>query len=172
MHKQPLSNQKGIAAGLLIISIALAGIGLAFVGAAQHTASLPKFATQWTETKAVVTEAGLAGEEKHREPFVKYTYEVEGKSFEGERIFFSEGPFESLSETENGIRLVAAVPDKETLTLEYGKGDTVTVYYNPRQPREAVLNPYVLKEMKTFFFVGIAAVVAAMVLGVTSLLYE
>lgn len=60
-------------------------------------------------------------------PVVTYTYEVSGRRFEGSKIAFYIGG--------GGLRWANEISDR------YPKGSTVKVFYDPRDPSRAVLQP-------------------------------
>jgi hypothetical protein len=59
-------------------------------------------------------------------PFVTYTYDVDGKTYKEGSI--SPGDL-TIADTENAEKVVARYP----------RGSVVTVYYNPKNPSQAVL---------------------------------
>lgn len=72
-------------------------------------------------------------------PDVKYKYKIGGESYTGQRIDFG-----TTGATKDWAKKRAA---------EYQKGKTVTVYYNPKDPREAVLEQTVAENPNILFFV-------------------
>jgi hypothetical protein len=59
-------------------------------------------------------------------PIIQYKYRVLGQEYSGDRIIFGGTTF-------NRTRA-------EELLAAYGRGTTVTVYYNPKKPSEAMLD--------------------------------
>jgi hypothetical protein len=93
--------------------------------------------------------------------------------FSGTRIFFSDGPYQKVAPLENGV-LIEALPPQgtEIKVLSLRTGESVDVFYNPHNPREAVLVRYPLGEMKMFMLLGILALVFGLFLIAKSLFYE
>lgn len=84
----------------------------------------------WLETTGTVTEIGTKEIKDDDEilfaPRIAYTYTVNGKAYEGDRISFDSRPY---VEEEN------AAEDAN----EYTIGQEVTVLYNPDDPQQSVL---------------------------------
>ncbi|MBK8575895.1 MAG: DUF3592 domain-containing protein [Elusimicrobia bacterium] len=77
----------------------------------------------WSTTVGQITESRLVSEVDLYRVEIRYTYEVAGKSYMGERV-------SSL-----GVFVDPGLVEK------YPKGKTVTVTYNPSDPSKAVLEP-------------------------------
>ncbi len=81
----------------------------------------------WPRTEGVITESaihvmtGPSSRRKHRS-HIAYTYEVHGETFRSTQVAY---------DTDGG-------PEERA---KYQIGQTVTVYYKPSQPGEAVLEP-------------------------------
>lgn len=88
---------------------------------------------------------------------IRYTYTVEGSSYTGTRFTLDNG--------ETGIRQVARRLDA------YPQGHTITVYYNPDNPSQAVLEPGVsvnslmITSMAYLFFVLVIVLLSVISFG-------
>lgn len=165
-------NEKGISLGLFIISVAIAGVGVAFVSIAHQMSSAAHHAAAWKKIPAEVTEARLITEKGETRPFIEYVYENSGTRYTGSRLFLSEGPYDKLEPLEDGIRVTYKNEYEKPVTEEYRKGADIEIYNNPHIPQESVVNPIVIKQLRGFMFLGICAVLVAMFLGARSFMYE
>lgn len=89
---------------------------------------------QWQETTGTILTSELKEyikkpSDKAYQLKVSYEYIVKGKQYLSRRIFFGDTLRASS-------RLVA-----EAQRIKYQPGTTVTVYYNPKKPKEALLQP-------------------------------
>lgn len=101
---------------------------------------------QWPSARGVVTESRIGrsrgGNRTTYAPEVRYSYEVEGHGFTGERIYFS------------GIDLSSDHAYALEITDRFAVGREVRVYYHPRDPALAVLLPGIRRETVFTFVVG------------------
>ncbi len=113
--------------------------------------------TVMTSTTRHRTDSGMWVERTSYFPKVRYEYSVLGKAYTGERIAFGAAKGHS------------APADAEKVLARYPVGATVTVYYNPRDPAEAVLE----REMRGgafLLFVGLAFALSTACLLLSALL--
>jgi hypothetical protein len=115
-----------------------AGVALIFAGSIWFLWSIYSLwkgrkSEEWSITTGITTKSDvidLSTQKGHGTcPIVHYEYSILEKTYESDRIFW--GNFH-ISGSEDESRKVA---DK------YKKGKKVTVYYNPRNAQEAVLEP-------------------------------
>lgn len=81
------------------------------------------------EGRIVTAEAAVVGRDKNRRtyaPDIVYSYAVEGKTYEGRRVTLVPRNYP----TQSGVNAVLA---------QYAVGSTPRVYYDPRDPANAVL---------------------------------
>lgn len=91
-------------------------------------------AQRWPQVRGVVTHSGIAmgsvssgrlGSERTFAPDVRYTYAVGGRNYSAARVHRDKGP-----NSEAGVRALAA---------KYPVGAAVSVFYDPGNPADAVL---------------------------------
>ena len=144
----------------LIITIAAIGfifllfnvIFLGVIFTAQKDAAA---VTKWPTTTGTVLMSTLESRRtnngRHAQyPVVLYSYQVGGRSYEGNRI----APGPEVGGTGAPKRLA-----------KYGTGTQVTVYYNPNDPSDAVLETTV----SSIFWLWFALILVDLVLGVVAL---
>lgn len=111
-----------------------------------------KNAQSWHKTTGRVTHSEVRAQKRrnmddHEQtrsvPVVKYEYTVNGKRFSGDRISMAE---------------IIPESDIESTLDRYPVGKEVTVYYNPSNPRQAVLE----RDLPVDFGKGLAAVFAVL----------
>ncbi|MDA3906217.1 MAG: DUF3592 domain-containing protein [Bacteroidales bacterium] len=117
---------------------------------------------EWPTTSGVITSSEMTKEWKKDEQdpnkgdymysaHIRYNYLVGGEEYSSTRIDLAQGSTSSQSSVE------------ETL-LEYAKGNTVSIYYNPESPNRAVLIPGASFGLKLLFKLPFVFAVAAVLM--------
>ena len=107
-----------IAGGLLLI----AGVVVGF--AASAMVALARASRRWPRTSGHVVRSEIL----ERQPLIRYQYQVEGEEFEGRDIAVGDWPFRTARSAARRVQ-------------RYPAGAQVTVYYDVRDPRVAMLEP-------------------------------
>jgi hypothetical protein len=122
----------------LIVPLAIAGIGMVVLFLALRWWFEYHDSKNWSTTPGTVTTSRLEEDYDSDDGYkykveVKYKYTVDKKTYTNDRVFFN---FES----EIGFdRIYDLRSDAERVTARYPTGKTVTVLYDPDDPRQAVL---------------------------------
>lgn len=124
------ANKKGVFFGVLLIVGGLIGVvfGLNYLADANRSKT-------WQATEGVTVSAGVIGHAKNSGSSgsysvdVRYTYQVDGQTYQSDRIAF------------NGARQYNSKSKAQTAIADYSAGNVVTVYYNPDDPAISVLQP-------------------------------
>lgn len=164
-------NQKGISLGLFVVAVSLAAVGLAFINIANHSVSLQGYSEKWTKTLAQIESVKIEVKESKKYPKIQYRFSVDGQSFLGTRIFFSEGPYEKVEEINKGVIIETFPPqgtEKQLTSLI--AGEQIEIFYNPHNPKESVIVRHALGEMKMFMLLGMFALISGLFLVAKSLL--
>jgi hypothetical protein len=121
--------------GLLFVLI-FAGVGIFLIYRSLQSRKQAEASQAWPGTQGVVSEARVTssshtdsdGETSYSySPHVEYTYQVGGQEYLGQNITF-------------GFKQGYGSPAKaEAITARYPAGGAVTVYYDPANPQQAVL---------------------------------
>ncbi len=116
---------------LIALVMLLAGIGLIMLG--RNASKKAKASQSWPTTQGVVVAVSIKattdndGNDTYT-PIVRYRYEVNGKTYESQRLAFGgQTSFSNNFEAEDFLK-------------SYQENAPVTVYYNPANPSEAVLD--------------------------------
>jgi len=124
-----------VVCGVFVLGgLGVAGYGIRIIHQARESAS-------WVPTDGQITHSQMVsnsgGEGTTYAPEVHYTYQVEGKEYNGTRIFIGDNRYSS-----NG--------DYARNYIErYPVGKEVSVYFDPQQPGSAILEPGTSK--KSYF---------------------
>jgi hypothetical protein len=97
----------------------------------------------WPTAKGIVLNSEVKTSEGYYYPEIKYVFHVNGKKYESSNF--------DISDTESGDPL----PSRKAVK-RYPKGKEVTVYYNPKNPDECVLEPGMGWSLLLFFAAGAA----------------
>ena len=120
--------------GLAICAFGLRGCY--YAGASLH----------WPVTEGIVTESRISrsrgGNRTTYSPEVRYRYQIDGRVYDGDRIYFS------------GIDLSSNHDYALDITARYAVGRVVEVYHHPRDPELAVLQPGIRRETIFTFVIG------------------
>ena len=120
--------------GLAIVTLGLRGCY--YAGASLH----------WPVAGGTVTESRIGrargGNRTTYSPEVRYRYEVDGRVYESDRIYFS------------GIDLSSNHDYALDITARYAVGRDVEVYHHPGDPELAVLQPGIRRETVFTFVIG------------------
>lgn len=137
----PTQSQQRVLLGtvvlLFVISAALLAFGLFFVQEANASRSWPAV-TGRAQTVRVTWDLSNRQESMPDRDYyfeVRYTYQVDGKTYTGERYSLGGGSNAAgrTYNSEDEARAAAAAA--------YQAGDSITVYYDPAAPESAVLQP-------------------------------
>ena len=137
-----------------ILAPILAGVGMILLGLYHVYRAI--CSKSWPSTTGTIIESELAetfqdiplvGVEFVQEPKITYTYMVDGEKLQGKQIKFRI-KFSSYSK-ESALRILARHP----------LNSTAKVYYNPRNPSDAVLIPGITIEMFAFIIIGVTLIV-------------
>lgn len=135
----------------------IAAIGAILIGYSAVNLRKGKATTLWPSVNGKILGSDVRSEEQVRErkqkllfynADVKYNYTVNGKEYVSDKI---RADLRGKTQTDEARRLVQL----------YSPGRTVAVYYNPRSPGDAVLEPGANPQTQTLLASGIALVVVA-----------
>jgi hypothetical protein len=116
-----------ISGAFVLVGLAIAAFGLSVVVIARRSAA-------WPSVAGIITRSGITHGDQSHAPDVAYTYSVDGVPFEGNQIV--RGPAIASSTEDYALRRIARYP----------VGTPVAVYYAPRSPSTAVLEPGLSKQ--------------------------
>ena len=122
--------------------------GLAVTGYSIFNLSMGSSSTNWPTTEGQILESEFKTKgDSTSYPGVKYQYDVNGKTYDGERIVFG-----SAADLPRG-------------TLDrYPVGGTVTVFYDPNDPESAVLQTASTSSMYIGIVLGPILVIVAIIM--------
>ena len=127
-----------IFSGLVVVGLVLGGVWLSYIGLGQLM--LAHASKTWPSVTGTIVSAGVktagTGQNYSRKVFVQYRYTVEGSNHSNDRMVFSPTPNFKVDGTIASARDTAI---KELATRP--GGSEITVYYDPEDPRNAVLLP-------------------------------
>lgn len=114
---------------LFFVSIVFIWLGWGYYSKAQMSASWPEAAGKVIESKVVEASRSRSGTSSKRmyKVWVTYDYEVDGRKYRGDQVGFMDGSSSSESGMAEEVK-------------NYPAGNPVTVYYNPAEPQEAILD--------------------------------
>jgi hypothetical protein len=159
------SRQGGPIAGLILGSLMLVGgyfladrIGKPM--RAQAAASVAWPTTEGQITVSRVERTNRAGKGKaNYTAVITYQYSLDGKTFEGDRVWFGDG---YLASHELASAFRAAVH-------RYPVGKAVNVHYDPAEPAESVLEPGPTWSGSALYFVGLGLMTLGGIILVSAL---
>jgi hypothetical protein len=136
-------------------------LGLFLLALAGKSALEHRRQSSWRTTPGLVTVSelktlsGVNGKGERNERFfasVQYTYTVDGQQYVGKAVrrFWKQRQDEFLTDY-----------DAQRVVKRYPAGESVTVYYNPESPEEAMLQRGVWRGTLALVLLGIAAVAFA-----------
>ena len=103
------------------------------VGLGIRSAIKEHTAATWPSTQGVIQTATIRIDRTPRgdiqTPVIFYSYQVNGRPYGSDRVSFHFG------------NVIALTPNAASVVATYPEGAGVTVYYNPHDPSEAVLEP-------------------------------
>ena len=139
-----------------LFALVLGGLGVYLIIHSQRSKQKAAMSQTWPMVKGLITETNISTQE-HNEtlrfvPVVRYTYEVDGLTYESRQITFGSG-------VEFGSRQKAA-----DYLAAYPLDAEVSVYYNPEKPSEAVLQQ-AAKKTTVGLVIGIGLVVITLCLA-------
>lgn len=144
--------------GILLVGIPLVilgSVGLSFIIDGVREAMLARASEGWPTAPGVVTRSRYdAGDTvRPRGLLLEYDFTVSGQPYRGTRVHFGHsGPFVVLNEA-------YVVQDR------YPEGSAVTVYYNPRDPYNSVLEPGFRPNQWISVIIGLTVLTVAVALG-------
>ena len=138
-----------------LFALALGAVGVVLTVMFFRNKNKAKASEGWPQVEGRVVSTNIRVDEMDDEdsyrvsyiPEVHFEYHVEGLLFDGKRIAFG-------SEVSFGMRKKA-----EAFLTEYPVGSAVSVFYNPDNPKEAVLSQK-MRSMTAGLVVGIVLIVA------------
>jgi hypothetical protein len=96
-------------------------------------------------------------------PVVKYAYNISGVAYTGNQISYGDYD-EVISHTINGdYNNVPPSPKFQALLSKYAVGNTVTVHYNPLNPKEAVLETNDATGLRLFGIIAIGGLLMSVI---------
>lgn len=136
-----------------VAGLVLGGLAAGLVLAAAYLRGRIRSSHNWQPTQGTVTASasryhhGRGG--RYHYPVVSYAYQVGGRTFTHDRIAFGVGP-------------ASAHATAEAAAARYAVGSPLTVYVNPRNPADAVLERRETS-LTIYFIAGIVFILAATV---------
>ena len=120
-----------VAAPLVIVGAVAASLGLR----ALRSRSVRSLAAHWPLTRGTVLSATVQvshqGASRHESPLVLYTYQVNGKAFQGHRV--------RVGDEFGRIRVSGAASSAAHTVARFPAGSCVEVYYDPANPANSAL---------------------------------
>ena len=174
-----LRNEAGQNAVLIVIWLAVAALGIVFVNVGIQTQSKVDYAKKWPSVSGEVQSVKAETEDKFLglgpdriKPVVEYVYQAKEKTYTGTRVHLTDGPFKDVKETEEGIQASLEISPEVWSDKSWKKGDTVTVYYKPEYPKDAVLEIRSSRSYQKYYLVGAAALIFGLFMCAKSVLTE
>jgi hypothetical protein len=115
-----------LASLFVLVGMALTGAGVRFIWKARHSRTWPQTVGLIHLSEVKIDNSGDGTTYQAR---VRYSYTVDGTNYQAGRVYFGDALFSGLK------------AHSDRIVRPYQKGEPITVYYNPRRPREAVLEP-------------------------------
>ena len=119
------------AAPLLVVGAVAVSLGLR----TRRTRVVRSLAADWPRTRGTVLSAtvqvGQQGGSRHEAPLVLYTYQVNGKAFQGHRV--------RVGDEFGRIRVNGAASSAAHTVARFPAGSCVEVYYDPANPANSAL---------------------------------
>lgn len=156
-HKQRIEIRKEHYKYVFIV------IGLVLLAYEGYAATRSIQAKSWKQTSGTVTEASMShygvGSRRSRTQYLKfeYRYRVDGKGYKGHHVGF--GGFGQFFR-------VAGISFGTTL-MKYERGQSTTVYYNPGNPHDAVLERELPLSAKLAFGLGVSLLIGGVMWAVS-----
>jgi len=145
---------------IALVAVLVAAASLYFARPALEVLRLARVSSTWTQVEAKVVSARLdstfsgvsnSSSTNYHEPRVQFSYVVDGRSYEADTILFGH-----LRLTNRQGRLAA-----NRILDPYRNNPTVTAFYNPDDPAQAVLEPgFKLRSLHGLVNVGIGFAIA------------
>ena len=122
----------GGACAVILPLIVLVGFGIFFYRRYQQSNAARASAQSWPSTTGVVLSSSVQVRRTNRSrseyPLVVYQYEVNGKSYQSQRV--------KASDKFMSVRISG---EAQATVARYPVGSSVTVYYDPNTPSESAL---------------------------------
>jgi hypothetical protein len=132
-----------------IITLALGAIGIVMIVAGFLAARTPGKSNHWPTATGQILASTItyrrSGGSRAAYPVVMYAYQVEGKQYQSQRIYFGSAV--------GGSAMTGVIK-------KYPVGAQVPVYYNPQNPADAVLERS-SPMAKMLVFIGVIMIVVA-----------
>jgi hypothetical protein len=125
--------------------------GLIFSFIAVHTTRLTQAAQQWPQASGVIEKLKYSGDFSYT---IKYSYEVGGREYIGNRIIPQFAWWQAMSWKDGGLEGILVDAEGKSHFPRYVEGEKIAVFYNPTNPREAFLLPFA-PNMRPFKYYGI-----------------
>lgn len=138
-----------------IFGVAVFFFGLAFILVSGQIIDQYRVQKTWLPVQAEVVRVDINGwwdEAAGQRYYLEYRYSVDGRSYTGMRYHIKERSLKTYGDIE----------------YRYKRGDAITVYYDPRDPGQAVLNTAYLRDE----FVAVTILAGFLVLAATVFIKE
>lgn len=107
--------------------------------------AMARKSSDWPVASGEVLSSKVISSGKSGKPEVKYTYTVNGRKYNGSQIFIGLGPMGG------GI----GISSPHEYVYKYPKGKQIKVYYDPKDPKQSVLEPGVNRVITLILLTGI-----------------
>ena len=149
------------AAVVLALSGIMGLLGAVFLFLGMRSVNAARASRAWPSVRGKVTSSQLMRGGSRSRPFysahVAYTFDVNGQSYSGDKVSFGNPRSNSSGKQQ-------AIVDR------YREGQEVEVFYNPAQPREAVLERRTSSSNTLFLILGPFLLILAMFVAVAGLM--
>ena len=150
----------------ILLELALIGLGIMLIR--KHTKSKQKAAEalNWPTVLGIVTRSEIERRESSDEdgtsysytPNIEYEYQVGGQNYSSKQVAFG------------GFSGTGSQKPAEKVVYKYPLNDSVSVYYNPANPHEAVLEQKLGSGAKGALIGGIILIVVSLLMGLPILI--
>ncbi len=147
----------------LVLALLVGAVSFYFARPALEVLNLALASSSWTATPAKVVYANIdssygdtTSSSNYHEPQVRYSYAIDGQNYEADTILFGH------------LRLTnrAGKAQANRILDPYRNNPTVTAYYNPESPVQAVLEPgFKLRSLHGLANVGLGFAIALGIVG-------
>jgi len=128
-----------------IVIVLLVGIAIGFYGIYKIYKGYES--QNWPTTEGKIIKSRIAGAKRTfgRRAFIKYEYFVDGKHYESTQISYTL----IIGDYRGAIEIVREFPE----------GETATVYYNPDNPMDAVLETEISRRIAWLFILSLLPII-------------
>jgi len=125
--------------------------GVFFIYIERSTANRTQAAKAWPKTSGVIKELEYFGDESYN---IEYSYVVDGQKYANDKIIPKFAWFSAVTWREDGLDCTLIDSEGKSHFPRYVKGEKTTVFYNPVDPRDAMLLPFA-PDMLPYRYYGI-----------------